>query len=382
MEIESDEKQLDLIQNEINNQLKTLTTMEKDFKKSLNRKQKNTSDKRKDNHNYNRDIKNSVDKSKQRIITFTNKNKIQKIDMVDNIKINMLVSKFSHHFKENFSIKRARDQIKAQSNFNYGYSYIKNTITRASISKDSKLENSKHVQINEKNIVTARKNAYGSIFCKFNYLYDDNNKGSKRHSIENNGLKLVCNHRAWSLTGCFCFFCSYSYKMKPKSGQYRMKIQIDNIDNSHYGNIIGVISQKSVSQNDEIKNNYNNTFYWYYQLYDYIGWSACDTKDDKYLPNGLLCGYNELSISKNIYRKNHFVYKSNNDNYKKRLPIIKSNDVILLSYDSDNGILSFSKEENDDQVGELNAQISNLPIANTYYWFVGHEWGKMSLTVV
>ena len=84
---------------------------------------------------------------------------------------------------------------------------------------------------------------------------------------------------------------------------------------------------------------------------------------DKYLPNGLYCGFSELSTKNNIFRRNNFVYKSNNEYYKDRLPPIKSSDIIILSYDSNNGILSFGKENDD---GKLTAQIYNLPKGNTY----------------
>ena len=213
---------------------------------------------------------------------------------------------------------------------------------------------------------------------KFDYIYDYKSKGLKMHSIENNGKNLVCNCDG----GCHCFFLSYSFGMKPQSGKYKIKIKIDNISNGGYSNIIGIVSQHS-KNNTIIKNNQNNyndkTLWWSHQLYDYIGWTASGIKDDKYLPNGLYCSYDDASIKNNIFRKTKFIYRSNNENYKDRLPFLKSGDIIQLSYDSNNGILSFSKANDN---GKLNAQISNLPKENTYYWFVGHRCGKMSLSVV
>ena len=38
----------------------------------------------------------------------------------------------------------------------------------------------------------------------------------------------------------------------------------------------------------------------------------------KHLPNGLYCGYDDNSRENNIFRKNKFVYCSNNENYKNR----------------------------------------------------------------
>ena len=56
-----------------------------------------------------------------------------------------------------------------------------------------------------------------------------------------------------------------------------------------------------------------------------------------------------------------------------------SGDIIILAYDSYKGILSFFKENDN---GKLNAQIGNLPKENTFYWFVGHNLGKMCLSVI
>ena len=96
------------------------------------------------------------------------------------------------------------------------------------------------------------------------------------------------------------------------------------------------------------------------------------------LPNGLYCG-NIESRPYNIFRLNNFVYKSNNENYQTRLPVFKQRDVVILTYDSNNGILLFSKENDN---GKLNAQISNLPKMTTYYWFVGHGGGTFSVSIV
>ena len=87
-------------------------------------------------------------------------------------------------------------------------------------------------------------------------------------------------------------------------------------------------------------------------------------------------------MKKQVYEKNKRKKKKrkiDKENYKDRLPGFESGDIIQLSYDSNNGILSFFKENDNDK---LNAQISNLPKENTYYWFVGRCWGKMSLSVI
>ena len=237
--------------------------------------------------------------------------------------------------------------------------------------------NSYHnVVSNEMRLVTE---IYNDISWKFDFIHDYKNKGSKMHAIESNGKKLVCNCDGY----CRCFFVSYSFGMKPQSGKYKIKIKINNINNGWYANIIGIISQHS-KNNKIIKNNQNydfKTLRWWNQLDDYIGWSACGAKNDELLPNGLYCGssQNESSIKNNIIRRNNFLYSSNNKYYPNDLPRIESGDIIQLSYDSNNGILSFNKENDN---GKLNAQISNLPKENTYFWFVGQARGKMCLSLL
>ena len=90
-------------------------------------------------------------------------------------------------------------------------------------------------------------------------------------------------------------------------------------------------------------------------------------------------GLIDNSRKNNIFRKNKFVYKSINENFQYRLPRINNGDIIVLQYDSDKGILSFSKDNDN---GKLDSCISNLPKDLTFYWFVGHFCGQMSLTVV
>ena len=45
----------------------------------------------------------------------------------------------------------------------------------------------------------------------------------------------------------------------------------------------------------------------------------------------------------------------------------------------DLSILSFCKENDN---GKLDACIKNLPKDETFYWFVGHYYGELSLTVL
>ena len=79
-----------------------------------------------------------------------------------------------------------------------------------------------------------------------------------------------------------------------------------------------------------------------------------------------------------FFSQNCFVYQSNNENYKNRLPGWQQDDIIILQYDTDLSILSFSKENDS---GKLDACIKYLPKNEMFYWFVGHSFGRMRLVV-
>ena len=102
-------------------------------------------------------------------------------------------------------------------------------------------------------------------------------------------------------------------------------------------------------------------------------------QDDTWLPNGLYCGYEDDGRHNNIFRQNNFVYQSKNNNYKQRLPVFKTGDILLLSYNSALNELSFGKENDNNK---LNSLVKNLPCNQTFYWFVGHDYGEMSMTIV
>ena len=204
---------------------------------------------------------------------------------------------------------------------------------------------------------------------KFDYCHDYDNRGPTRHGIENNGKTLKCN--CDNDDTCACFYSTFSIGMKPKSGIYKIKFKIGKIDNTSYGSIVGIISQNR-------KNKYNSKHLsWYSRCNDFIGWSACD-KNSYLLQNGLYCGL-KLVRQNNIFVKNNFIYVSNNKNYQQRLPNIKNGDTLVLRYNSDKSILSFSKENDK---CKLDSYIKNLPKDETFCWFVGHGEGEMCLTVI
>ena len=85
----------------------------------------------------------------------------------------------------------------------------------------------------------------GKFLCedwKFDYCYDYLNLGlhSKTHGIENNGKTIKC----YSNHLCACFYCSFSFGMKPNSGKYKIKFKINQIEGYYFANIIGIISEK------------------------------------------------------------------------------------------------------------------------------------------
>ena len=207
---------------------------------------------------------------------------------------------------------------------------------------------------------------------------------SQKHKIENNGKTIKCRNCNYKYN---CYFGTFSFGMKPQSGKYKIKFRIDKIFSNGYANIIGIISENSKQNGKSIQNQNKNGDYdiykftnrhWSNDFYDYIGWSADSYQDEDYLPNGLFCGAYD-SRQDNIFRKNKFIYSSNNENYPTRLPGWQTDDIVVLEYDSHLSILSFSKENDN---GKLDACIGNLPTNETFYWFVGHCQQSIDLTVV
>lgn len=101
MEMENAEKSVNLTENEINNELKTLDNIEGEFKQYLHQKQK-----QKQNSHNDYDAKNIVEKSKKNVGSLVFKNTIQEINILDNIPINVLMNEISTYFKQHFEIKK------------------------------------------------------------------------------------------------------------------------------------------------------------------------------------------------------------------------------------------------------------------------------------
>ena len=222
-------------------------------------------------------------------------------------------------------------------------------------------------------------NKRNKIDWKFNFHYNYENRPSTIHGIEIHGKTMKCDHSSWLGVYCLCFSTMSNNGMKPNSGIYDIRIKINKIKNaSAWNNIIGITSEqydkKSLNQLRKNKN-----YDWTNDSNNYIGWSACGTKDDKQLPNGLYCGEGHNGRKNNIFRKNNFIYQSKNGNYKSRLPGFRSGDILLLSYNSNLNELSFGKEFDN---GKLNSFIKNLPKNRTFYWFVAHfDDNPMSISI-
>ena len=211
-------------------------------------------------------------------------------------------------------------------------------------------------------------------------IKDNGNNFNLIHGIGDNGKRIICNHNN---LGCYCFFCVCKNGMQRNSGLYTLKLGINKIDDTFATNIVGITCAKysKVIKRKQEKENLQE-YYDHQWLNDteYIGWSSSDRKDEnKYLPNGLYCGFSDNSRLNNVFRRKKWLYKSRNNNYKQRLPGWKNGDIIVLSYNSDLNILSFSKENDN---GLLNAFIKDLPEVKAFYWFIGHANGHMSITVV
>ena len=206
------------------------------------------------------------------------------------------------------------------------------------------------------------------IDWKFDYFFSKDNQSDGLHGIYNNGKTIKCNH---STDNCFCFYL-ISFGMNPNCGIYTIKFKINDINNIGQPNAIGITCNKYPTEKSS-KGFYN---YWFYS-HDYIAWSGYNAHSET-LPNGLLCGMSQKFQKNNIFIKSNVKYQSNNWYYRNRLPSIKSGDTIILQYNSNKNILSFFKLNDD----ALNSYIYDLPKNTTFYWFVGHYWDTMGITIV
>ena len=152
--------------------------------------------------------------------------------------------------------------------------------------------------------------------------------------------------------------------------------------NKIYNDSLNIIGISCINENIDINSDSNSTSNrneyqeWFNSDY-YIGWSASGADYYRWIPNGLVCGWNKHQSS-NIFYNYGFKYVGNNQYYQKRLPGIYTNDIIILEYNSYFYTLSF-KKKNDPK---LDAYIYHLPQNKTFYWIVGHFLNPMSISIV
>ena len=404
-EINTDEKQFEILSKKINKQSNDLQMYQNQLKKYLNKhcKDNNYNDQQRDNININTNANTDINISNDMKQTKLNINKLLCNESITPIKIKNTfnVDQFIYEL-----ITKINDSISIKRKIESSY----NSENKEMASGDDNMiikakEEQQHPHVHQKefeqrNGENLQMNKYN---WKFNFHYDFENKGSQIHGISNNGKSIKCNWRGYYFYDCCCCFSSMSnIEMKPNSGIYTIKIQINKINNQSYlSNIIGITSEKydnnnnnNIINNNHIDNNIINqrdkenvddiksyTYTWHDESNNnFLGWSSCDYENDKELPNGIFCGFGSGAKNKNIFYKNNFLYKSNNGNYKNRLPGFKTGDILKLSYNSVLSQLSFFKENDN---GNLNSSIVNLPQNRTFYWFVAHYDNKpMSISIL
>ena len=239
----------------------------------------------------------------------------------------------------------------------------------------------------KKDVVVSKNN---DIRWRFDFHCDWKNRRSKIHGIENNRRRIKCDcYRSL----CYCFSSISRVGMVCNSGIYKIKLKIDKIENDGYSNILGITTGNFSNVSTNLGK--DGKYYWTEGSRNWIGWGAMDKKDDVFLPNGLYCGGRYVGRRKNIFRRSGFKYKSRNGKYLTRLPVCKSGDVVVLIYNSDLGHLSFQlfeKKKNsksfdndsncNEKVSLLDSYICNLPRDLTFYWFFGHSYKQMSITIL
>ena len=215
------------------------------------------------------------------------------------------------------------------------------------------------------------------IDWRFDFHYDRKNRGSRIHGIDKSGTSFKCYHRYT----CCCFSTIVGNGMVCNSGIYKIKLKIDKISNAWRGNMMGLTSDNFIDGSIDLAK--NGTYDWMGpNCYNWIGWAADDSKDNVKVPNGLYCGSYDSGRQNNIFRVNGFKYVSRSGKHSSRLPGYDSGDVVVMIYNSDLGQLSFKLFKENEQVSKVDSYIDNLPRGLTFYWFFGHIYGQMSITIL
>ena len=361
-EIQNNDEKFENLQNKIYTHSNDLKLYETQFKQYLNNKSK-----KENNSNNGDNISNRIKQTESNVnkLLLDNDKCMVPISIKNDLNVDTFISQFVKKLNDSFSFQRhSNDNDSAYDE-----------------KKENILDNSNTIGKSTNKATQQASNNYkiNKIDWKFNFHYDYRNQGSKIHGVENNGKTMKCDWNDYP--SCHCFSSISNIGMKPNSGIYTIKIKINDVCNRTYSdNIIGITSEKYDNNHETINNNNEHYNYRWEEQLNYIGWSACDHENDSTTPNGLFCGYYDTEQKHNIFRKNNFIYQSKNDNHKKRLPGFKTDDIIILSYNSTLNELSFYKENDN---GKLDSCIANLPENMTFYWFVAHfDTKPMSISIV
>ena len=226
-----------------------------------------------------------------------------------------------------------------------------------------------------------------SINCNqrdWHWDYCSKSNGFWTKHIKNDKKTFNCSAKGFD---CRCF-ARCNTPMKPNSGIYKIKFKIDKISNKEsLANIIGITC------NTDNNNNWLETHHYWYYSNDYFGWSSYEIGDNdtwssddytQYIQGGLLCG-SSMCQNTNMFYNKPVKYQSYISKYETRLPCLKSNDIVVLEYDSDNGSMRFGKKskfKDDDLNSVMIACLTNLPRSEPFYWMVGHEHDPMIVNII
>ena len=322
--MESDEKIIDILKQKMVVQKEKLRELENKFKNYLN------------GQNKSRDIFSNISKSLEmlsqdaKMAMKSEDATMNEILIVDSLSanVNKIISEITLKIRDSFEIHKISD-IKQDTNI------------VAIPPKESKISA-------KKNIITLIGNLIISMI------------------IKNNGKTIYCHCQDDGNFICNCFY-RVDQAMKPKSGIYKIKMKVDQI-NQNIWNVIGITSNTHKTNNSQSKDKW-------FKSRDYIAWSTTN-RNQQFCPNGFLCGTSECEEN-NIFVLNKFKYVSNN-NYKQCAAGLKDKDVVILIYDSDLNILSLLKEND----SSFDAKLINSPKNQTFFWFVAHFKKNMSITIV
>ena len=254
-----------------------------------------------------------------------------------------------------------------------------------------KLETNEYKHEEEQTIIARKGSSINCNQVDWRWDYCSKSNGFWTKHVKNDQKTFACSAKGLD---CRCF-ARCNTPMKPNSGIYKIKFKIDKISNKRsLANIIGITC------NTDNNNNWHEDYHYWYYSNEYIGWSSYEIRENdtsnsssnssspddgsKYIRGGLLCG-SSMCQKNNIFYSKPVKYQSYISKYKTRLPCLKSNDIVILEYDSDHASMRFGKKskfKDDDLNSIMIACLNNLPTGKTFYWMVGHEHDPMVVNII